>query len=695
MLPAAGLLIGTLMAAAAAGAATDTGTTVFEEGFAKGASAAWSKRETATMPGRQRHYLGPFGFENVDLALRDLPAHRCVTVTFDLVIIGSWDGNSLAQGPDLFTLGTADGRLLLRTSFSAPEIRATQAYPGFVGIHRNPSATGATESVPASAAGPGFTVYRLATRFAHAADSLGLRFEAVLNSGKTDEAWGVNWVQVTVANALPAADEQPVERRWSMLAANDGTAAMRTVQSFLDRGDEAVGFLAGKLAGTTRPQAADLLLDPTVIWAARRPSDRPEELLVPIQEERQRLLAAFVLQATGNDAARDAVAAWPPGPDAPLHCKIKTVAEDGSPLPFLPVTAGVGGQTFAAARGGADGTLTLKLPATPIDWLGLCSAATDRPRVTYRWVAAGGATAPPPTIILRVARPAPIGGVVRNDRDEPVPGATVVIAARRPGGPTSAAVEIQQALVLTDDQGRWSYPGMAADMPAIQIAVYHPDYPTPDNAAAGQPAAFSPVAALYAGTAVLRLSRGVPVTGVVFGADGHPVPSAYIEVGEDIAGAAALPPRRTDQQGRFTIPAAPDRPLTVTVKGYQHAPELRRLQVGGEPLAVDIRLKRPQRLAGTVVDAGGHPVEGAAVLLDTWRGARSLNTRLTTDSLGRFDWALAPADEIRVTVSKQGQPTLRDVPVVAGQDNAIRLPPVPGATEAATTSQSEPPAGGN
>ena len=51
-----------------------------------------------------------------------------MTVSFDLFIIQSWDGNHPTWGPDLGELNVADGPPLLHTTFTnVPDFR--QAYP--------------------------------------------------------------------------------------------------------------------------------------------------------------------------------------------------------------------------------------------------------------------------------------------------------------------------------------------------------------------------------------------------------------------------------------------------------------------------------------------------------------------------------------------------------------------------------------
>jgi len=53
----------------------------------------WSNTSTDITPVKARRFLGQFGNETVSLALAGLPSHEYLTVSFDLFLIRSWDGN--------------------------------------------------------------------------------------------------------------------------------------------------------------------------------------------------------------------------------------------------------------------------------------------------------------------------------------------------------------------------------------------------------------------------------------------------------------------------------------------------------------------------------------------------------------------------------------------------------------------------
>jgi peroxiredoxin len=74
-----------------------------------------------------------------------------------------------------------------------------------------------------------------------------------------------------------------------------------------------------------------------------------------------------------------------------------------------------------------------------------------------------------------------------------------------------------------------------------------------------------------------------------------------------------------------------------------------------------------------VVDSSGRPIAHATLSVQSWRGSKSLEQEMTTDSDGRFLWKDAPGDEVRVEVYASGYIRRRDVPVVPGAQNQIVL----------------------
>lgn len=145
--------------------------------------------------------------ESIDLSLDKLPAHRSMTLTFDLYVLKSWDGDSPIYGPDRWKVAVAGSQTLLETTFSNNRKTSTegsfQSYPA------------AAASAPQTGAGAvntlgygywfGDATYHFAFTFPHSAPSATLTFSSSLFEGKAeqaratrDESWGLDNVRVTV-----------------------------------------------------------------------------------------------------------------------------------------------------------------------------------------------------------------------------------------------------------------------------------------------------------------------------------------------------------------------------------------------------------------------------------------------------------------------------------------------------------------
>jgi hypothetical protein len=195
--------------------------------------------------GRHRRFLGEFGGPKVDptartrvgqtirLRLTGLARHSKATVSFDLLVLRSWDGESPAYGPDRFRLGVAGGPTLIETTFSNnPKVdadKSLQDYP----VPNSPPRSGAASTGTLDSGFFADSIYRLAFTFPHSADALTLEFTSDLFEGKgtEDEAWGLDDVSVRVdaPNPGPRAVGFPLPGRPEsrMLVHGPRHAAMR------------------------------------------------------------------------------------------------------------------------------------------------------------------------------------------------------------------------------------------------------------------------------------------------------------------------------------------------------------------------------------------------------------------------------------------------------------------------------------
>ncbi|MBI4641049.1 MAG: Ig-like domain-containing protein, partial [Candidatus Tectomicrobia bacterium] len=196
----------------------------FQTSVGSGWSSTGGGTTISTTPAGRR-FLGrdpTFGFDNetVSLTLGGLPTHTDVTVTFDLFIIQSWDGNgSHCCGPDIWNLSVGGGPTLLNTTFNI--VGTDQAFPGMYPGASNPARTGAVENNTLGYGFYGDSVYHLSFTFPHSATPLILNFSGSNLQGISDESWGIDNVTIDLAGTPVGTTGTPLSTTFTLSA--DGT----------------------------------------------------------------------------------------------------------------------------------------------------------------------------------------------------------------------------------------------------------------------------------------------------------------------------------------------------------------------------------------------------------------------------------------------------------------------------------------
>jgi hypothetical protein len=138
--------------------------------------------------------------ETVTLTLKNLKPHSLATVSFDLYILKSWDGNNPNYGPDRWSLSVEGGTTLLDATFS--NNFKTALYD--LSLQNYPAANSAPQTSAAAMNSLGYTfygdsIYHLTFPFPHIGDTLILHFSSSLFEGKGtgDESWGLDNVRVS------------------------------------------------------------------------------------------------------------------------------------------------------------------------------------------------------------------------------------------------------------------------------------------------------------------------------------------------------------------------------------------------------------------------------------------------------------------------------------------------------------------
>jgi len=173
--------------------------------FEDGAGEEWSNRSLGISP-TGRKFLGQFNNNNIRLTLSCLPPHEMLRIAFDLFMIRSWDGNVITSGestvgPDLWSFGVSNDPVLV-TTFSN-WIGGYQAYPMAYPRGNMLAFTGASEintlgfeygDIPMD------SVYHMSFLVPHKIDFLVIEFSALGLQSLSDESWGLDNINVSIAD---------------------------------------------------------------------------------------------------------------------------------------------------------------------------------------------------------------------------------------------------------------------------------------------------------------------------------------------------------------------------------------------------------------------------------------------------------------------------------------------------------------
>lgn len=274
---------------------------VYRSDFAKGAGSQWQGSDRkpgelpkTTAPNASTTFLGRFKNERVFCAISKMPEHKYVRVTFDLLLIHSWDGlgNGRDEGPDNFSVdvgsyGNGPGRngpLLLFANFSnnvPPLVPTDQTFPNPaidrtfppVGgmVFHNKARTGAfkTDSLgytwgskPDGPPLPLDTTYRLTFCFAHqnhGLDGICITFGSESSPDIENESWGLDNVRIEVADEPEKLTDKQLEALWVDLTGNDPVKAFEAVAPLVGAGEQSLDFATAKLKDDPKGEIADLV----------------------------------------------------------------------------------------------------------------------------------------------------------------------------------------------------------------------------------------------------------------------------------------------------------------------------------------------------------------------------------------------------------------------------------------------------
>jgi uncharacterized GH25 family protein len=278
----------------------------------------------------------------------------------------------------------------------------------------------------------------------------------------------------------------------------------------------------------------------------------------------------------------------------------------------------------------------------------------------------------PEEYTFRLEKGTLIGGIVKNEDGEPIPGAKVEVMlvdrpalVERPVPNTWLATE--DAALVTDAKGRWTLNNVpAGDDVQIKVMLTHPRYLSESEWGTLQKEQDVKMTAFRDQTAVLVMHNGIPLSGTVVDATGKGVAGAVVVWGNDPYFTRGSQEVFTDAKGRFQFPPIPLGPTNVTVVAPGWSPEQREIDVGRpDNGSIQFELHPGKKLRIRFVDHEGKVVPEVFVGINRWRGNQALynhkhpnvvETKVPrqADKDGVYEWNWAPADEVEFSFFKEG-----------------------------------------
>jgi beta-lactamase regulating signal transducer with metallopeptidase domain/thiol-disulfide isomerase/thioredoxin/protocatechuate 3,4-dioxygenase beta subunit len=263
-----------------------------------------------------------------------------------------------------------------------------------------------------------------------------------------------------------------------------------------------------------------------------------------------------------------------------------------------------------------------------------------------------------------------IGGVVRNSAGQPIKGVAVDVMLQSGGRVeerTSPDVWLSEGETpITDAAGRWTLDNIPPSLDLdLRLKHSHPDYVSDREWGELQKAQGIDLKALRSRKAVMIMEGGLIATGTVTDPDGKPVAGTVVVRGDDPYREVGSQEVRTDEHGRYQFPPLPTGKLTITVMAPGWMPSLKKVEIRQGMAPFDFRLERGKDLRIRFVDGTGKPVPDVYVMIDGWRGGKSLYnhrhpnviyTQIPTqaDASGVYRWTWAPGDAVSYVFEKRG-----------------------------------------
>jgi hypothetical protein len=349
--------------------------------------------------------------------------------------------------------------------------------------------------------------------------------------------------------------------------------------------------------------------------------------------------------------------------------RIQVLGPDDKPMPSVKIHAAIWAKDPAKTNRDyvcdADGQALVDLPEA-IDILRLWATSPGHVGLFANWwPQKQPGDKIPDEFTFQLDKGTVIGGLIKNEDNQPIEGAKVEVALVQPPGgelrnrpyPNTWLAEGDDAPV-TDAQGRW----VLADVPAgdgveVRIRLTHPDYVSDYVWGKLQEEQHVSTQSLREKTGTIVMPRGISIGGFVVDEELRKVADAVVVWGDDPYSQDGSQEVRTDRNGVFHLPPLPPGPMNVTVIAPGWAPDQQKIDLSANNNRVNFSLKRGKTTRLRFVDHSGAAIPGVYVGIKKWRGGKALynhkhpnvldtNIPDRADKNGVFEWTWAPSDPV-------------------------------------------------
>lgn len=296
--------------------------------------------------------------------------------------------------------------------------------------------------------------------------------------------------------------------------------------------------------------------------------------------------------------------------------RIRVVDQEGKPIPYAEVT------TSAVIRRNlyhtddvtvntnADGVATIDVPREDVYRFEITARAGGF--VTYQaaWQERGVPEAVPEEFEFQLEPGTMMGGVVRDERGQPIGRAEISFRARLDCFRKRSLPQLDDK-VETDAQGQWTsrrVPKNLDQFAVPRVLVRHPNYASPMEFDLTTETA----EALRTQSAVWVMQQGIAVAGTVCDLQGQPIINAKVGL-FTTTWPRKLSETTTDPQGHYTLPPCKADEYFVVAAAPGHAPDARLLKVTPDHPTVEFQLDGKSNIRLRVVDQEGNPLVGTVL----------------------------------------------------------------------------------